>query len=49
MVRVLNIMGGLALDMVDSDAANKFFTEAAKLSGQSHVVVNNLPPCAAAA
>lgn len=49
MVRILNIMGGLALDMVDSDAANKFFTEAAKLSGQSHVVVNNLPPCAAAA
>ena len=49
LVRVLNIMGGLALDMVDSDSANKFFSEAAKFSGQSHVVVNNVPPCAGAA
>ena len=49
MVRVLNIMGGLALDMVDTDSANNFYAEAAKLSGQKHTIVNHVPPCAAAA
>jgi tetratricopeptide (TPR) repeat protein len=50
MVRILNIMGGLALDMADVDSANKFFEEAATLSGKKHAAVpSHVPPCAAAA
>ena len=49
LIRVLNIMGGLALDMVDSDTANKFYIEAAQLSGREPAIVKCIPPCAAAA
>jgi tetratricopeptide (TPR) repeat protein len=49
MVHVLNIMGDLALDMMDIQSANRFFEEAAQISGQEHIVFNESPPCAAAA
>lgn len=50
MIRILNIMGGLALDMADVDSANKYFEEAATLSGKKHVAIaSHVPPCAAAA
>lgn len=49
MIRVLNIMGDLSLDVANIEAANRFFAEAARLSGQRYVYVNRVPPCAAAA
>ncbi len=49
--RVLNIMGNLALDMSNVDAASAYFAEAASLSENSPatVEVKDLPVCAAAA
>ena len=49
--RVLNIMGNLALDMSNVDAANAYFAEAAALSESSSIPasVKDLPVCAAAA
>jgi tetratricopeptide (TPR) repeat protein len=49
--RVLNIMGNLALDMSNVDAANAYFAEAATLteSDAATVSVKDLPVCAAAA
>jgi hypothetical protein len=49
--RVLNIMGNLALDMSNVDAASAYFAEAASLSENSPatVEIKDLPVCAAAA
>ena len=49
--RVLNILGNLALDMSNIDAASAYFAEAASLSESSPatVAVKDLPVCAAAA
>jgi tetratricopeptide (TPR) repeat protein len=49
--RVLNIMGNLALDMSNVEAANAYFAEAATLTETSSTTatVKDLPVCAAAA